>query len=222
MRYLFILFFFCVPLFHINAQPSLHMGYNLGGVFSQLQYNRDVVMPFDSEQVGVWMNLRLWMQGKYWQAGLSTETGMIRQQVELEVVHYEQGQLINSTTISLRHDIASPAISPMLYGHIKLDIPKGGYMYAGPAAGFIFGRNSVGYSHPFRTFAGGMDWGISFRLSKRVQFEIGHAWRFTKIPKNTGIYYLSPPTGPGSYTGYRMTDIRLDYVTNTVGVSFLL
>lgn len=222
MRYLLILVFCFIMSFTAKAQPSLHMGYNLGGVFSQLQYNRDMVMPFDSEQVGVWMNLRVWMQGKYWQAGISAETGMIRQQVELEVVHYEFGQLINSTTVSQRHDIASPAISSMLFGHIKLDIPKGGYMYAGPAAGFISGRNSVGYSHRFRSFAGGMDWGISFRLTKRVQFEIGHAWRFAKIPKNTGIYYISPPTNPGRYIGYRMTDIRLDYVTNTVGVSLQL
>lgn len=222
MRYLLILIFSSIVSFTAKAQPSLHMGYNLGGVFGQLQYNKDVVMPFNSEEVGVWMNLRLWMQGKYWQAGISTETGMIRQRVELAVEQYDQGQLINSVIVSQQHDIASPAVVPMLFGHVKLDIPRGGYMYAGPAAGIMSARNSVGYSHQFRSFAGGIDWGISFRLSKRVQFEIGHAWRYTKIAKNTGIYYLSPPNSQGSYISYRMTDIRLDFVTNTIGLSLQL
>lgn len=220
-RTIIVIIFLVLQAWGAAAQnkPTWHLAYNAGVVVNQVDFPGapSTVYTYNSGNVNFWTGLKLWKDYRRWQAGISLETGLIKEVIGYNVSMYRNNTLVMVRDDSRLYSLFAPAVSPMLFVNYKLLLPRGGYMFGGALAGVLLGNSSM-EGRTVAAFNGGLNLGIALPIGKNVFFEVAHSYRFAKVNVDNGPRFLDHPDAQGNYSIYTINDFNLQFFTNTLGI----
>lgn len=179
-------------------------------------YGAGLIVAEDASSPNVAMALKAGRENNWLQLGLGAETGIYNALLNTEVDMYRNGQYLRSGNWFNRYRIASPFVTPHIFGHYKLNIPEKGYAYGGFMWGLMTGKSDLYASGNMTKLTGGLNVGICFDINEHVSFEIGHKWRQLYINKVSPLVTGDPATG--DYTINYISNLNLWYTIHTVNL----
>lgn len=223
MRCLLTLIVLTIATVAAPAQKNIYLSFHTGAMTNKLTFLEENVYTYDSRNTHATFDLRLWKEfNNKWQAGVSLETGMLRNNVDFRAVVFNNAQLPGDVSFFNNNNVISPCLVPNVFGNYKLNMPKGNFMYAGIMAGVITGSNDMAISTMnITTPVAGANLGISFSLGKAAYFSIYHGYRFTHVNMPDDLQYLVPRTANNNtYSYYTLSDFNMHYVVNGISIVY--